>query len=59
MRRRPVSFFANMRFQRPRTPRLKPEPRRTAAMAFTPLAWRQMPLFELEPDPEVVGSRRH
>lgn len=47
-------FFANMRFQRPRTPRLKPEPRPTASMEFAPLAWRQLPLFELEPDPEVV-----
>jgi hypothetical protein len=50
-------FFANMRFQRPRTPRLKPEPRPIASMEFAPLAWQQLPLFELQPDPEVIKER--
>ena len=41
-------FFANMRFQRPRTPRLKPQPRPTTAIEFVPVVWQQMPLFALE-----------
>lgn len=52
-------FFANMRFQRPRSPRLKPEPRRArrAPSGFRPLNWRQIPLFEFDPDPTLVRSR--
>lgn len=41
-------FLANMRFQRPRTPRLKPQPYdRRAASGFRPLQWHQLALFEL------------
>ena len=50
-------FFANMRFQRPRTPRLRPQRRdelRRASRRFRPLAWRQEPLFDMDPDPTVV-----
>ena len=52
-------FLANMRFQRPRTPRLKPEPRQARAKAsgFTPVVWRQLPLFELDPDSELIKER--
>lgn len=52
-------FLANMRFQRPKTPRLKPEPRRgrRGPNGFRPLAWRQLTLFELDPDPAVVRER--
>lgn len=46
--------FANMRFQRPRTPRLKPEPRSERQIEFTPLTWHQLLLVEVEPDPQVV-----
>jgi hypothetical protein len=54
-------FLANMRFQRPRTPRLKPQPYdRRAASGFRPLQWHQLALFELGPDPAVVRERaRH
>jgi hypothetical protein len=52
-------FLANMRTARQRTPRLKPPPRRTRAGAggFTPVGWRQLPLFELDPDPELIKKR--
>jgi hypothetical protein len=50
-------FLANMQSQRPKTPRLKPEPRRSRAKEFTSLPWRQVPLFKLEPDPELVKER--
>ncbi len=52
-------FFANMRFQRPRTPRLQPEARRArwAPVRFRPLTWRQEPLFDMDPDPTVVRER--
>jgi len=48
-------FLANMRFQRPRTPRLKSEPGR--ASGFTPLGWRQLALLEADPDPELIRQR--
>ncbi len=50
-------FFANMQFHRHSSPRLKPEPRPTTSMGFTPFAWQQLALFELEPDLEVVKER--
>lgn len=52
-------FLANMRFQRSRTPRLKPEPRRTRSKAdtFTPVVWRQVALFEFDPDPDVIKEQ--
>ena len=52
-------FFANMAFHRRKTPRLKPEPRRTPRRSggFSPVTWRQAPLLELEPDPELVMAR--
>lgn len=52
-------FFANMRFQRPKTRRLKPPPgrgRRTQS-EFRPLTWRQLPLFDFDPDPTVIRER--
>jgi hypothetical protein len=50
-------FFANMAIQRRKTPRLKHEPRTGRPKAFTPLTWRQLPLFELEPDLAVLKER--
>lgn len=52
-------FFANMRFQRPKTPRLKPQPRpsRRSASGFRPLTWHQMRLFETEPDQTLIRER--
>lgn len=47
--------LANMRFQRPRTPRLEAPPRHSD---FTPTAWRQLVLVEVDPDPEVLRRRR-
>jgi hypothetical protein len=51
-------FLANMRFGRPRTPRLTPQrrPARQAPAGFRPLEWRQLALFEMKPDPEVVRA---
>ena len=52
-------FLANMRFQRPRTPRLRAKPRRERrdASAHRPLDFRQERLFELAPDPERLAQR--
>ena len=52
-------FFANMRFQRLKTPRLKPEGRRSRRppKSFRPLTWRQETLFHMEPDSTVVLER--
>lgn len=52
-------FLANMRFGRPRTPRLKPEGRRSrpTPTGFRPLPWRQESLFWMDPDPAVVRER--
>lgn len=52
-------FLANMRFGRPRAPRLRPEGRRSrpAPTGFRPLAWRQESLFWMDPDPAVVRER--
>jgi len=50
-------FFANLQFQRRRTPRLEAEPRRRQRTTFTPVAWRQLTLFELDPDLEVIRER--
>ena len=52
-------FLANMRFQRLRTPRLKPEPKRSrrAQARFRPLEWRQLALFEMDLDPQIVVAR--
>ncbi len=47
--------LANMRFQRPRTPRLEAPAKQPA---FTPLPWRQLTLLEADPDPEVLRRRR-
>jgi len=47
-----------MRFQRPRTPRLKPQcGRARSGGGFTPVGWRQLPLFELDPDPKLIKQR--
>ncbi len=52
-------FLANMRFQRPRVPRLRPQGRRSrpTPTGFRPLAWRQESLFYMDPDPAVVRER--
>lgn len=50
-------FFANMQFRRLKTPRLKPKPGRGAHIKFTPVAARQLTLFELEPDRDVIQER--
>ena len=51
-------FFANMRFQRPRTPRLEPPSASSdvQASAFRPLTWRQEPSSTM--DPTRPWSRR-
>lgn len=48
-----------MRFARPRTPRLRPEPRpaRRTVSRFRPLGWRQLALFALAPEPELIKQR--
>lgn len=52
-------FLANMRFQRPRTRRLQPEPRKSGpgARGGRPTGPTPRPLFELDPDPDVIHSR--
>lgn len=50
-------FLANMRFQRPRTPRLRPPGRQEHAKALKPVGWRQERLFWLDPDPDLVRQR--
>ena len=54
-------FLASMRFQRPRTARLQPAPkpaRRPAAPAgFKPVEWRQLALFEMDADPQIIVAR--
>jgi hypothetical protein len=53
-------FFANMYGQRPRTPRLRPDPHRWRGAATTmikPLNWVQPALIDLTPDPELVKQR--
>ena len=50
-------FFANMQFHQSRTPRLKPKPGRGGPKRFTPVTWRQLTLFELEPDRDLVKER--
>jgi hypothetical protein len=50
-------FFANMAIQRRKTPRLGLEPRIRRPQAFTPLTWRQAPLFDLDPDLAVLKER--
>lgn len=47
--------LANMRFQRHYPPRLKSPPQ---TPPFTPTAWRQLVLVDLDPDPEVLRRRR-
>jgi hypothetical protein len=51
-------FFANMVFQRRKTPRLKTD--RSVflnAAAFTPTGWTAQTLFDAEPDPKLVKQR--
>jgi site-specific recombinase XerC len=50
-------FLANMRFQRPRTPRLRPPSRQKRREAVTRVSWRQERLFMVDPDPDLV--RQH
>ena len=50
-------FFANMQFRRSKTPRLTPRPGRGVHVKFTPVTWRQLTLFELEPDLDLVQER--
>jgi hypothetical protein len=53
-------FLANMRFgRRPATLRLKSNRRRGQRLAnrFRPAAWRQLALFHMDPDPEIIRAR--
>lgn len=52
-------FLANMRYQRPRTPRLRAPTRQQhrEARAIARVPWRQERLFELAPDPEQTARR--
>jgi hypothetical protein len=51
-------FLANMQFKRFKTRRLKPEPRRARQLGqLAPTSWRQIPLFQIDPDPQVVKAR--
>lgn len=50
-------FLANMRYQRPRTPRLRPPSRHERRDALTHVSWRQERLFTVDPDPEVIKAR--
>jgi len=52
-------YLANMRFHRPKTPRLKPQGHRArrSPSGFRPVVWRQLPLFEMDPDPNLVRER--
>ena len=50
-------FFANMQFHRRKTPRAQAGSRRSQRKSFTPVGWRQLTLFELTPDPQVIRER--
>lgn len=53
-------FFANLQFQRTRTPRLTPERRGGVAASAVPFqfsGWDQPALVEVAPDPELVRQR--
>jgi hypothetical protein len=50
-------FLANMAFHRRKTPRLKPELRDPGGAPVISSGWRQLPLFDIEPDPVVVRER--
>ena len=49
--------FANMRFQRPITPRLELPPQSRRLGRFRPAEWRQIPLFDMDPDPAVIREQ--
>ena len=51
-------FLANMRFQRPRTPRLGPPTReqQRQARVITRVTWRQERLFTISPEPELIKA---
>lgn len=51
-------FLANMRYQRPRAPRLRPPSRDQHPHArFGDVPWRQERLFNIDADPELVRKR--
>jgi hypothetical protein len=50
-------FLANMRYQRPRSPRLGPPSRQQRRAAVTPVSWRQERLFEIATDPDLARQR--
>lgn len=50
-------FLANLRYQRPRTPRLTPPSRQERRAALTRVSWRQERLFTIDPDPELIKAR--
>lgn len=53
-------FFANLQFQRARTPRLAPARRRgvgPSTAPFSPSGWSQPVLVDVAPDPELVRQR--
>jgi hypothetical protein len=49
-------FIANLQFKRFKTRRLAPEPRQQRSQ-ICPAAWQQIPMFQLDPDPELVKQR--
>lgn len=50
-------FFANMQFRQHRTPRLKAESELRPSTTFTPVGWRQLTLFDVTPDAQVIRER--
>jgi hypothetical protein len=52
-------FLANLQFKRFKTRRLAPKPRqpRRQRSQIRPATWQQIPLFQLDPDPELVRQR--
>jgi hypothetical protein len=49
-------YLANMRYHRPRSPRLRPAPRHERRQV-TRISWRQERLFDVDPDPDLVKQR--
>jgi hypothetical protein len=50
-------FLANMRYQRPRTPRLRGPSWRERREAIVRVTWRQERLFDMDADPERLAAR--
>ena len=50
-------FFADMAIARRKIKRLTPDPREGNAVRLSPVGWRQLALFTIDPDPAVVRDR--